>query len=195
MAKHDRKNLISMIARLRGCLYSVKHNLDGLHDEEETEALRAEIEMLLTMTRLDALDDEDLTEDGVFARDWEERAWLCAECLQPQHKSHHGLVCEQGHGGAPSLDASYPVRIHDDYNASVETIRIELDFEALQELVGGHVEIVSIDDEWAMVVDEDAKMKRYPVNHLASMRVREVHGTDVCGPAVLIRKKQLRELL
>jgi hypothetical protein len=76
--------------------------------------------------------------------------------------------------------------------------------EELQELVGGYVENVRLPDpeppatsSWRaspwpsytdLLVHEDAKIKGWPVNHLATM----LWGDTVAGPALLMRQGDLQ---
>lgn len=51
--------------------------------------------------------------------------------------------------------------------------------EELQGFVGGHIEIVRIDDERLMVVNEEGKLNELPINSIATYLARELIVGDV----------------
>lgn len=54
-----------------------------------------------------------------------------------------------------------------------------------QELIGGYVQVVYLDDGRLLIVDEEGLLKRLPVNHMAQQKV----GYPIVGPALVCPKK------
>ncbi len=60
-----------------------------------------------------------------------------------------------------------------------------LELEKVQALIGGYVELHTLDDGSQLLIDEDGRGKRLPLNIPAST----LAGFSVLGPAVLLRGK------
>lgn len=65
----------------------------------------------------------------------------------------------------------------------VEEIEIENTLEALQNIVGGYIETVTLTQEKAvMIVNEEGMLLGYGINPVASL----IAGTKIVGPALIV---------
>ena len=59
---------------------------------------------------------------------------------------------------------------------------VEPSLEAAQAIVGGNVELITLDDGDQLLVDEEGRMKQLPVNTVATLLAQRV----IVGPALLL---------
>ena len=70
---------------------------------------------------------------------------------------------------------------------SVTYIKKKTTLKQLQKLIGGYIELHTMDDGRQMVMNEDAKMMQLPVNLTATdMLPSRLHGDKVVGDVIIL---------
>lgn len=88
----------------------------------------------------------------------------------------------------------YKVLSADGAVAFVENDKSHADLKLLQDAVGGYIEVVTLSNDWLMIVNEEGKLKGLPINDLATAMYYINYGeTDIIvGDVVLIHKKYMK---
>ena len=69
----------------------------------------------------------------------------------------------------------------------------EPSLEEAQKAVGGYVELVDLEDLGCLLVDEEGKLKRKPINELATKLYNKLFNGVIVGDVIHIKQENRRE--
>ena len=85
------------------------------------------------------------------------------------------------------------VKVIKDNKPRLTEYEVEPTLEEAQKVVGGYVELVDLDGLGCLLVDEEGRLKRKPINEQATKLYNQLFDGVIVGDAILIKPENRKE--